>query len=74
MLEFESIADCFKITGKPDLKGVPVLLLKDMDNFDDLIGDTVLVDDEEIYVTSVERFAHAPPWKEGEVVALVFKV
>jgi len=74
MIEFESISECFKITGKPGLGGVPVLLHKDMDNFDELIGDTVLVDDEEIFVIGVERFAHAPPWKEGEAIALCFRV
>ena len=74
MIEFESISECFKLSGKPQLKGVPVLLHKDMDNVEDLIGDTVLVDDEEIFVIGVERFAHAPPWKEGEAIALAFRV
>jgi len=74
MIEFESISECFKILGNRGLKGVPVLLHKDMDNFDELIGDTVLVDGEEIYVVGVDRFAHAPPWKEGEAIALAFRV
>jgi hypothetical protein len=40
-------------------------------DFDDLINHTVIIDGITYRCISVERFAHSPPWKQGEPIGLL---
>ena len=49
----------------------PVLNPRECDDFKYLTGKTVLMNGIKRKVVSVERFAHCPPWRKGEKIALM---
>jgi hypothetical protein len=46
---------------------------RDEAGIQELIGAEVLIDGKTHRVLGVERFAHAPPWREGELIGLAVK-
>ena len=40
------------------------------ENFDHLVGENVEIDGIPYKVHAVERFAHMPPWRVGEIIGL----
>jgi hypothetical protein len=40
-------------------------------DFEHLIGASARIDGKDYTIVGVERFAHAPPWIEGEVIGLL---
>jgi ABC-type antimicrobial peptide transport system ATPase subunit len=61
--------EAFEVTGR----GVayPVANPVECNDFSHLIGQVVLINGEARTVVGVERFTHAPPWREGEGISLL---
>lgn len=66
MMSFISLSS-FPINGK---QCYGVLNPERCNNFDHLIGQSVLIDQKPHTIIGVERFAHAPPYIAGEKIAL----
>lgn len=43
------------------------------EDFSHIVHHTVEIDGNSYYITAVESFAHAPPWKRGEGLGLVIQ-
>lgn len=43
------------------------------ETFDHLVGKKVLLNGVEVLVAAIERFAHSPPWREDELIAILIE-
>ncbi len=67
MLTFNSLGN-YKVNNK---QVFTVNNPKECNDFDWLNGQVVIIDNNHYKVTSIEMYAHAPPWHPGEKIGLM---
>ena len=71
-IEFECLPEnMFYISGRG--KAYTVRNPKKCVNFNHLVDQEIIMNGDRRIVVGIEKFAHHPPWVEGEIISLVLR-